>query len=365
MEKGQRIMPMEPLITTVIPTYRRPKLLRRAIQSVLNQTYPHFLVQVFDNASGDETGEVVAEIMRRDPRVRYHCHKENIGLERNFAYGAAQVTTPWLNFLSDDDLLLPKFFETAMDAFERYQGAAIFLGTLICVNGGEAVWPSQVGSDESEFYEPPDGFFRWLRAPFTWTSCIFRREAVDNVGGLDASVGEPIDGDLTLRVASRYPVIFSKAFCALFFDGGASGRAKPSAATGGLVRKKETIANEAAFDQVTREKMVVGLEQYLARLAFRGGITGAARFGRLDDARDAAAILRGLRASAVKASIAHLFGSRSTAGSATRWAYRQARQMRSQARKLTAPRPDPRYEAMVIEALGTHARFESELPRTT
>ena len=42
MPKG--IGTFKPLITTIIPTYRRPKLLQRAIKSVLNQTYPHFQV---------------------------------------------------------------------------------------------------------------------------------------------------------------------------------------------------------------------------------------------------------------------------------------------------------------------------------
>ena len=74
----------DPQITTVIPTYRRPKLLRRAIESVLAQTYPHLTVTVFDNASGDETEEVVGELARRNPRVRYHCHPETIGASANF-----------------------------------------------------------------------------------------------------------------------------------------------------------------------------------------------------------------------------------------------------------------------------------------
>ncbi|MEK7713004.1 MAG: glycosyltransferase, partial [Nitrospirota bacterium] len=39
-------MAVPPLITTIIPTYRRPKLLRRAIKSALNQTYPHLQVCV-------------------------------------------------------------------------------------------------------------------------------------------------------------------------------------------------------------------------------------------------------------------------------------------------------------------------------
>jgi len=56
---------MEPLITTIIPTHCRPTLLRRAIYSVLNQTYPHLQVCVYDNASGDETAFVVAEIAKK------------------------------------------------------------------------------------------------------------------------------------------------------------------------------------------------------------------------------------------------------------------------------------------------------------
>ena len=42
-----------PTVTAIIPTYRRPRLVRRAIESVLAQTYPHVRVLVCDNASGD------------------------------------------------------------------------------------------------------------------------------------------------------------------------------------------------------------------------------------------------------------------------------------------------------------------------
>src|SRR5271168_4302039 len=98
---------MEPCITTIIPTYRRPRLLPRAITSVLKQTYPHFEVHVYDNASGDETRQVVESIAATDPRVKYHCHESNIGLVANFAYGMERVTTPLFNLLSDDDLVFP------------------------------------------------------------------------------------------------------------------------------------------------------------------------------------------------------------------------------------------------------------------
>jgi len=69
-----------PLITTVIPTYRRPRLLKRAILSALGQTYRNIQVCVYDNASGDETAEVVAGIANGDRRVKYYCHPTNIGM---------------------------------------------------------------------------------------------------------------------------------------------------------------------------------------------------------------------------------------------------------------------------------------------
>lgn len=62
--RGMKTDVTEPIITAVIPTYRRPRLLRRAIKSVLAQTYPHFQVCVYDNASGDETSVAYAWRLR-------------------------------------------------------------------------------------------------------------------------------------------------------------------------------------------------------------------------------------------------------------------------------------------------------------
>ena len=103
--------PDTPLITTIIPTYRRPTLLKRAIESVLQQAYPHFQVWVLDNASGDETAEVVTQLTQQDKRVKYYCHPENVGAFNNFQYGLEQVSTPFFSFLSDDDMLLPDFYQ--------------------------------------------------------------------------------------------------------------------------------------------------------------------------------------------------------------------------------------------------------------
>jgi len=86
---------MTPQITTIIPTYRRPKLLKRAIESALNQSYPHIQVLVLDNDSNDGTKEQVQAMMKKDARIIYHCHKTNIGANANFKFGLEQVKTPY------------------------------------------------------------------------------------------------------------------------------------------------------------------------------------------------------------------------------------------------------------------------------
>ena len=84
----------EPLVTTVLTTFRNPGLLTRAIDSVLGQTFRDLRLSIYDDASNDETEGVVGAYAARDARVTYHRHPSNIGLVHNFAFGLEGVTTP-------------------------------------------------------------------------------------------------------------------------------------------------------------------------------------------------------------------------------------------------------------------------------
>lgn len=195
-----------PLITTVIPTYRRPKLLRRAIQSVLNQTYQHFQVCVYDNASGDETALVVRELARHDPRIRYFCHSTNIGALANFQYGLTQVSTPYFSFLSDDDMLLPDFYTSAIEHLSAHRKALFFGGSTLHVNSdGLLLGVSPLGWEEG-LYEPPNGLLRmWEQSHLVWTGIVFRREVNEQCGLLDAQYGFFAEVAYELRIARRAP----------------------------------------------------------------------------------------------------------------------------------------------------------------
>ncbi len=86
---------MHDKVTALIPTYRRPEWLRRAILSVLRQTHGNLQVSVFDDASGGGTEDVVRNLSADGKRVKYYCHENNIGALSNFKFAFNSVDTPW------------------------------------------------------------------------------------------------------------------------------------------------------------------------------------------------------------------------------------------------------------------------------
>ena len=207
----------EPLITTIIPTFRRPRLLRRAIRSVLNQTYRQFRVCIYDNASGDETPWVVGEFAKSDPRVQYHCRAENIGACRNVSDAAGRIDTPLFSFLSDDDVLLPDFYNTALAGFEKFPEAMMSVTASIQITERGKVSSIPILNWQPGLYRPPDGMLHMVRNGHPeWTSVLFRRELLQELGPPDIAVGGPFDLDFVLRAAAHFPVAVTLEPGALF-----------------------------------------------------------------------------------------------------------------------------------------------------
>jgi glycosyltransferase involved in cell wall biosynthesis len=183
---------------------------------VLKQTYPHFQVCVYDNASGDDTASVVAEIAKADPRVKYYCHAENIGANNNFRYGLEHVDTPFFSFLSDDDFVLPEFYETALAGFESHPDAMFSATDVIHVGKQGNIFGMALETWTPGFYSPPDGLKAVLEHGYAeWASTLFRKAVTENIGLLDLEIWCS-DLDFTLRIAAHCPFVVSKRPCAVF-----------------------------------------------------------------------------------------------------------------------------------------------------
>jgi glycosyltransferase involved in cell wall biosynthesis len=257
-----------PLITTIIPTYQRPTLLKRAIYSVLNQTYPHLQVCIYDNASQDETGAVVKAIAAIDSRVKYHRHTENIGAVLNFQYGLSCVNTPFFSFLSDDDLLFPHFYMTAMSKFIRFPSAAFFLGSTIDVDDTGAVISANALHWKDEFFQPGMGVCELILNYFAWTGSVFRRDLLD-VCPLDLSVN-PVDLDFVARAAVCFPFVISKDPCALFIthSNSYSGSVGLKLIWPGWIKLTENVLNSLGDEYYLKSKISCAMRYKFKKILF-------------------------------------------------------------------------------------------------
>jgi hypothetical protein len=207
MPRDRMSEPVQPVVTVVIPTYRRPDLVVRAVRSALNQTYPHVRVRVFDNASGDDTARAVGELARADPRVEYAVHAENIGAGANFSYAVAKVDTPLFVALSDDDLLLPHFLGEGVDLLRRHAEAGFHCAPSIVFHelaGGVRV---QGASWAAGLYPAgAESARRMLREHFITTGVLFRRDVRTTIGDFGAF---PLEREFVARGAALHPFTVS------------------------------------------------------------------------------------------------------------------------------------------------------------
>jgi glycosyltransferase involved in cell wall biosynthesis len=125
--------------TVVIPTRDRADTLLYAIKSALTQDYPDFTILVSDNASVDNTPDVVASI--RDERLRYVHTGRRLSMSHNWEFALSHVLEGWVTVIGDDDAILP-------GALQRVSEIADETGTqAIRANGCRYQWPSLRGSN--------------------------------------------------------------------------------------------------------------------------------------------------------------------------------------------------------------------------
>jgi len=194
-----------PRVTVFIPTYNRAPLLPQAIRSVLEQTFDDLRLLVSDNASEDETPEVVASF--DDPRIEYVRQPENLGLLGNQNWFLAQVETDFALILGDDDMLYPTLLERAVGELDRNPRAGVVHSAFDLIGGhGEVLLPDVDWTYglERDCVESAEEF---LRESMRWSCRICASTALMRTAALppDRMLLEDfpaIDFGLWLRIAA-------------------------------------------------------------------------------------------------------------------------------------------------------------------
>jgi len=120
-----------PNVCVCVPTYNAEHTIRETLTSLLSQTYHHFTINIVDNASTDNTLQVVRSF--GDPRVMIHEHAENIGGEGNFNRCIALCSGDYTAIYHADDVYEPDILQKQVDYLVTHPdvGAVLTEATLI------------------------------------------------------------------------------------------------------------------------------------------------------------------------------------------------------------------------------------------
>lgn len=187
-------------VSIIIPTYNRVKLLHSAITSVLNQTFQDFEILVIDDASTDNTREVISRY--RDTRIKYIHHEVNKGEAGSRNTGILHSHAEYIAFLDDDDEWLPEKLQLQIDLFNSCQQeiGVIYTGYLRVDWTKKKILKQTVPIKRGYIYN--DMFIQnYVGIPST---IILRRKCFDLVGLFDGSLPYGTDYDMWIRLAKEF-----------------------------------------------------------------------------------------------------------------------------------------------------------------
>jgi glycosyltransferase involved in cell wall biosynthesis len=185
-----------PFVSVVIPCYNQGHFLAEAIESVRNQTYRQFEIIVVDDGSTDNS----ALTARKYGDLRY-IWQTNQGLAAARNTGLRESKGEYLVFLDADDRLRPEALDTGLQCLRRHRECGFVFGRYILIAGnGTAL----------QYYPPSwpthDVYIALLHCNYIamHATVMYRRDAIEFVGGFDPLLKASEDYDLYFRILQKY-----------------------------------------------------------------------------------------------------------------------------------------------------------------
>lgn len=151
---------MRPKLSICIPTYNRADMLKEALDSVLMQLGGDIKADVLisDNASTDNTQEMVDQYQRRSPFIRYQRNPENIGFDGNIVSCIKHACGEYIWFLSDDDILLNGTLERVMEEIKTHNPTILYLNHTPFMNDSSKKMKPMNNTKDKSYYDGKEFF---------------------------------------------------------------------------------------------------------------------------------------------------------------------------------------------------------------
>lgn len=195
---AQEGAPYSEIVSIVLPTYNRHRLVCRAVDSVLDQSYRAFELIVVDDGSTDATADRLTGYGDRITVIK----QANRGVSAARNAGIQAASGEFIALLDSDDVWLPQKLERQIAFFRANPKAEICQTEEIWIRNGVRVNPGKRHKKHSGMI-----FEKTLPLCLVSPSAVMLRKSLfDEVGLFDESLPACEDYDLWLRISWRYPV---------------------------------------------------------------------------------------------------------------------------------------------------------------
>lgn len=190
------------MVTVIIPNFNREKVVLRAIESVLKQTYKDFELLVVDDCSTDDSCHLISKI--KDSRLKLIKLPENLGAAGARNFGIKYSSNKYISLLDSDDYFEPNFLEASLKAMENSSDDIGFSWTGVRY---------KENSKEKDFIWQPirkkSPYLTFLTSLHIGTNSgiTIKKEVFKEVGLFNSDLPAAEDTDFFLRVTKFYDYI--------------------------------------------------------------------------------------------------------------------------------------------------------------
>jgi len=161
-------------VTFCMSTYKRPVLLKNALETIAKQTFQHYEVVISDNDPDCSARAVVEEL--NDFRFKYFPNGENLGMIQSFNKSIERADTDYIVMITDDDPVTDNFLKEIFELYSGNPGYSIYCGFI----------RKNTNSGTVEIIGKDDFIVEILDVDKTpvilWSSCVMKKSAVIQVG---------------------------------------------------------------------------------------------------------------------------------------------------------------------------------------
>lgn len=200
-------------VSVVIPLYNKASYVRRAVQSVLQQSHRDFELIVVDDGSTDGSAEVLADIA--DARLTVH-RQANAGAGAARNTGMALARNTWIALLDADDMWLPNHLAELAQLAQRFPTAGLITTRIAELRDGRPVEVDKADRQCAVI----DYFNVAAHCPglVHSSSAAVRSDVVSLLGGFSNDLtGE--DKEYWVRIALHFPVAVSQRNTSVYYRG--------------------------------------------------------------------------------------------------------------------------------------------------